>query len=56
MAPHTIIVATDLLLILALRMNDDLGNKDGKHVFEELQGEAHFCPVMTLLENLKNVA
>ena len=53
---HTIIVTTDLLLVLALRVDDDLGKKDGKHVFEELEGEVHFCPVMTLFENLKNVA
>jgi hypothetical protein len=56
MTPHTIIVATDLFLILALRVDDDFRKEDGKHVFEELQGEAHFCPVMALLENLKNVA
>jgi hypothetical protein len=54
--PHTIIVATDLLLILTLRVDNDFGKKDSKHVFEELQGEAHFCPVMTLFKNLKNVA
>jgi len=56
MTPHTIIVAADLLLILALRVDDDFGKKDGEHVFEELQGEAHFCPVMTLFKNLKNIA
>jgi hypothetical protein len=47
--PRTVIVATDLLLVLALRMDDDLGKEDSEHVFEELNGEVHLCPVMTLL-------
>lgn len=32
------------------------GKEDGKYIFEELEVEAQLCPVMTLLENLKNVA
>ena len=52
---RTIIVATNLLYVLLLGMGDDLGNEDGKNVFEELHSERHASPVVTLLHDVKNV-
>ena len=48
-------MATDLLYVLLLSMGDNLGNEDGKDVFEELQGKRHAGPVMTLFHDIKNV-
>ena len=53
---RTVIVVADLFLVLALRVDDDFGNEASEDVFEELRGEDHLREVMTLLENLEDVA
>lgn len=52
----TVIMASNLFLVLGLRVDNDLRNKDGKHVFEQLQREGHFGPVMALLKHVQDVA
>ena len=52
---HTVVVATDLLLILVLRMDENLRNQNGYDIFEQLDSEVHLCPVMTLLHDVKNI-
>lgn len=51
----TIIVTTDLFLVLGLRMNDDLRNQNSEHIFEQLNGEVHFCPVVTLFHDFEHI-
>ena len=52
----TVIMASNLFLVLGLRVDNNLRNKDSKHVFEQLQREGHFGPVMALLKDVQNVA
>ena len=49
-------MVADLFLVLALGVNDDFGNEASEDVFEEFWGEDHLREVMTLLENLEDVA
>lgn len=48
-------MSTNLLLILALWVDDDRGNEYSEDIFEQLPGEGHFGPVMTLFHDLKYV-
>jgi hypothetical protein len=52
---HTVVVTTDLLLVLVLRVDENLRNQNGHDIFEQLDSEVQLRPVMTLLHNVKNV-
>ena len=49
-------MVANLLLILALGVPEDIGNELGEDMLEELRGEDHLCPVVTLLHNLQHIA
>ena len=49
-------MVADLLLVLGLGVDDDFGKKLGEDVFEELGSENHLGPIVTGLENVKNIA
>ncbi len=53
---RTVVVAADLLLILALGVHDDLGQHLCEDVVEELGGEDHLCPIVTGFENVEDIA
>lgn len=40
-------MVANLLFILVLRVNDDIGNKTSENVFEKLWGEVERCPVVS---------
>jgi len=49
-------VTSNLLHILRLRVHDDLGSKGEEDVFEEIQGEVEASEVVSVLEDLEDVA
>lgn len=48
-------MTTNLFLVLILRVDNNLGDEDGQDIFEQLESEVQFCPVMPLLHNCKNI-
>ena len=52
---RTVIVFTDLLFVLAFRVDEDIRNETQEHVFEELGSEVERSPVMSLLHNVENI-
>jgi hypothetical protein len=48
-------MSTHLLEVLVLGVHDHLGYKSEKDIFHELSVEGEFGPVVTLLENVKNI-
>ena len=48
-------MVTNLLFVLRLSVLDDLGYQRKEDVFEELQGEDHLGPIVTLLHNVQHV-
>ena len=51
----TVVVAADLLLILALRMDNYFRNHLGEHVFKQFWGENHLRPIMASLQSVKDI-
>lgn len=51
----TVIVVTNLLFILGLGMNNNLGEEVHKDVFEELWCHDHLRPVMAFLKDVQYV-
>ena len=49
-------MVADLLLILRLGVQDDLGQHLGQDVFEELRSKDHLRPVVASLKDVKNIA
>jgi len=49
-------VVPDLFLILALRVENDLREEASEKVFPQLRREAKLGPVVTVFENIKDVA
>jgi len=52
----TVVVITDLLLVLGGRVHDDFGDEIEEDVFEEFGGHMERSPVMTGLHNLQHIA
>lgn len=53
---RTIVVTTDLLLVLVLGVNDDLWDEVEEDVFEEGGGKVEFSPVVALFHDVEDVA
>ena len=51
----TVIVPTDLFLVLALRVDNYLRNHLGYNVFEQFWGENHLCPIVASLQGVKDI-
>lgn len=49
-------MTSDLLLVLRLRVKDNLRGKGEENVFEELRRKVESHKVMSVFEDLKNVA
>jgi len=49
-------MAANLLLVLALGMNNDFWNEVAENIFEKLRRKNHLGPIVTLLHNIKDVA
>ena len=52
---RTIIVISDLLFVLALRVDDNFRNEASQDIFKELGCEVERRPVVSLFQNLENV-
>jgi hypothetical protein len=51
----TVVVTTDLLLILTLRMHYHLRDEVKKDIFEQFGCKGHLGPIVTLLHNVQDV-
>lgn len=49
-------MTADLVLVLFPVVGDDIGDEDGKDVFEEFESEIEAGPVVALLENVQDIA
>ena len=52
---HTVVVVPNLVLVLALGVDDDFGEEDGQDVFEEFHGKVELGPVVARLEDIQHV-
>ena len=53
---RTVIVVADLLLVLVLRVEDDIGYELEQHMTEELERKSHFREIVAVLHRLEDVA
>ena len=56
MVRTSVVVSSDLLLVLGLGVHDDLGRKGEEDVLEEVDGEVEGRKVVSVLEHLENIA
>lgn len=52
----TIVVVSDLFLVLTFGVDNDFWEKFGDNVFEKLESESHLCPIVALLHDVENIA
>lgn len=52
----SVVVTSNLLHILRLGVHDDLGSEGEEHVFEEIQGKVEASEIVSVLEDLEDVA
>ena len=52
---RTVVVVPNLVLVLALGVDDDFGEEDGQDVFEEFHCKVELGPVVARLEDIQHV-